>query len=141
MLMLPQNSSGAVAYFSDGGASRQRLRRYTNTVAEFLHGSARDDTIIEIVEPPEWSWMFGLMLGGNKSAARSLLTEFGEVLEVYFSLQWGVDKPEALVQRTLISVMEKRHTHAANTAVLPWLITIADYRVRLAETERRRSRM
>ncbi|MFT3998324.1 MAG: sigma-70 family RNA polymerase sigma factor [Asticcacaulis sp.] len=67
--------------------------------------------------------------GGDAEAYRALLMALRPWLSAYFRRRLQSPDTEDLVQITLISVHEKRHTYDATAPFLPWLAAVARHKL------------
>lgn len=76
--------------------------------------------------------------GGDAAAYRLLLAELRPWLSAYFRRRLRGGDSEDLVQMTLLSVHEKRHTYDPGAPFMPWIAAVA--RHKLIDYVRRNSR-
>ena len=81
-------------------------------------------------DPPAWRGLLVRSMRGERRAYRQLLGEFGDFLELYFSRQFPDHVAMVLLSDTLEAVHRKLGTCDSKRAVMPWLLAIADYRIR-----------
>ncbi len=73
-------------------------------------------------------------LAGDQAAHEKLLLKIGQMLRGYLSKSISPTHPvhesvEDLVQDVLIAIHTKRHTYRTDLPILPWIFTIARYRL------------
>lgn len=87
-----------------------------------------------------WAELLRRANGGERAAYLAFLTEITPVLRGLIKARcigWS-DETEDILQNTLISIHEKRHTWRDGDPVAPWLYAIARYKTADAFRRRRR---
>src|SRR6218665_775227 len=88
--------------------------------------------------PSEWQALMRSAQAGDAAAYRSLLEALRPWLVAYFRRRLMGSTGEDLVQMTLLSLHEKRHTYDPDAPFLPWIAAVA--RHKLIDFVRRNSR-
>jgi RNA polymerase sigma-70 factor, ECF subfamily len=73
-------------------------------------------------------------LAGDREAHERLLTQVAQMMRAYLSKSISPTHPghesvEDLVQDVLIAIHQKRHTYRTDLPILPWIYSIARYRL------------
>ncbi|MBX7146761.1 MAG: sigma-70 family RNA polymerase sigma factor [Alphaproteobacteria bacterium] len=76
----------------------------------------------------QWDDWMRLTLTGDKKAYKQLLIALQPWLMAFFTKRVPSAVVEDLVQETMITLHEKRHTYNPSQPFMPWLITIAKHR-------------
>ncbi|MDI7776324.1 sigma-70 family RNA polymerase sigma factor [Asticcacaulis sp. EMRT-3] len=77
----------------------------------------------------DWqNWMRAAQ-GGDAAAYRKLLTALHPWLLAYFRRRLRGSDGEDLVQMTLLSLHEKRHTYDSDAPFLPWIAAVARHKL------------
>ncbi|HEX7798857.1 MAG TPA: sigma-70 family RNA polymerase sigma factor [Asticcacaulis sp.] len=83
--------------------------------------------------PDDWQAWMRAAQGGDAGAYRRLLAALQPWLTAYFRRRLSGDArggdSDDLVQMTLLSVHEKRHTYDANAPFLPWIAAVARHKL------------
>ncbi|WP_298308735.1 hypothetical protein [uncultured Erythrobacter sp.] len=92
---------------------------------------------IEVVhmsdDPYHWKALLVRSLRGDGEAFRELLSDFGEVLQMFFDRLLPESAASQAVDETLRSVSEKLGTCDTRRSILSWLLAIAIFRVTHAQ--------
>jgi RNA polymerase sigma-70 factor (ECF subfamily) len=76
-----------------------------------------------------WSKLMGMAQAGERDAYELLLSELGDVIEVYLRRRLGaVDCLEDCVQESLLALHRGRNTYDPAKAFRPWMFTIVRHR-------------
>jgi RNA polymerase sigma-70 factor (ECF subfamily) len=76
----------------------------------------------------QWDEWMRLTLAGDKEAYKQLLTALRPWLTGFFAKRVPNAAVEDLVQETMITLHEKRHTYDPGQPFMPWLATVAKHR-------------
>lgn len=68
-------------------------------------------------------------LGGDQAAYNNFLTTITPLLRRVVGRRIAIDEVEDVVQEILISIHKARHTYDGSRPIMPWLISIAGFRV------------
>lgn len=79
--------------------------------------------------PDEWQAMMRAALDGDARAYRNLLQSLRPWLVDYFDRRLRGADIEDLVQMTLMSLHEKRHTYDPNSPFMPWIAAVARHKL------------
>lgn len=79
--------------------------------------------------PDEWQTLMRAALAGDAKAYRALLISLRPWLVSYFNRRLKGSDGEDLVQMTLLSLHEKRHTYDPEAAFLPWIAAVARHKL------------
>jgi RNA polymerase sigma-70 factor (ECF subfamily) len=79
--------------------------------------------------PDEWQAMMRSALGGDARAYRDLLQSLRPWLLAYFGRRLRGGDIEDLVQMTLMSLHEKRHTYDPQSPFVPWIAAVARHKL------------
>jgi RNA polymerase sigma-70 factor (ECF subfamily) len=79
--------------------------------------------------PDEWQAMMRLALNGDARAYRDLLQSLRPWLLAYFGRRLRGGEVEDLVQMTLMSLHEKRHTYDPQSPFAPWIAAVARHKL------------
>lgn len=102
-------------------------RRYMNAVT----GNSTDEA--------ELAALMRAAQEGDSAAYGRLLTEISPIIRRVAAGRWtGSEEPDDVVQDTLLSLHQVRHTYDPDRPFVPWLMAIA--RNRLADVQRRQAR-
>jgi RNA polymerase sigma-70 factor (ECF subfamily) len=80
-------------------------------------------------DPLEWQALMRATLGGDAKAYRALLEGLRPWLVSYFRRRLKGSDGEDLVQMTLLSLHEKRHTYDPNAPFMPWIAAVARHKL------------
>ncbi len=80
-------------------------------------------------EPDKWQSQMRAALGGDAAAYRALLNALRPWLVSYFRRRLKGADSEDLVQMTLLSLHEKRHTYDPASPFLPWIAAVARHKL------------
>jgi len=80
-------------------------------------------------EPDMWQSQMRAALGGDAAAYRALLGNLRPWLVSYFRRRLKGADSEDLVQMTLLSLHEKRHTYDPASPFLPWIAAVARHKL------------
>lgn len=83
--------------------------------------------------------LMGLALGGDAKAYHRVLKALRPILSRYFNRRLGDGQSDDLVQQTLITIHEKRHTYDKDRPFLPWVMAVARHKLidEIRRTKRR----
>jgi len=79
--------------------------------------------------PNDWQTWMRSAQGGDASAYRRLLAALRPWLSAYFRRRLRGGDSEDLVQMTLLSLHEKRHTYDPDAPFLPWIAAVARHKL------------
>lgn len=80
-------------------------------------------------EPDKWQSQMRAALSGDAAAYRALLNALRPWLVSYFRRRLKGADSEDLVQMTLLSLHEKRHTYDPASPFLPWIAAVARHKL------------
>lgn len=84
---------------------------------------------MSLSQPDLWRHQMRAAQGGDAEAYRALLTALRPWLVAYFRRRLQSPDTEDLVQITLISVHEKRHTYDPGAPFMPWIAAVARHKL------------
>ncbi len=79
--------------------------------------------------PSEWQDLMRASQGGDAKAYRALLEGLRPWLVAYFRRRLRGSDGEDLVQMTLLSLHEKRHTYDPKSPFMPWIAAVARHKL------------
>ena len=79
--------------------------------------------------PDDWQGLMRAAQGGDAAAYRDLLTALRPWLLSYIRRRLRGSDGEDLVQMTLLSLHEKRHTYDPAAPFLPWIVAVARHKL------------
>src|SRR5476651_489906 len=77
----------------------------------------------------DWQGLMCAALGGDATAYRALLEALRPWLLSYFRRRLKGSDGEDLVQMTLLSLHEKRHTYDPDAPFMPWIAAVARHKL------------
>ena len=80
-------------------------------------------------KPEDWQLLMRQSLNGDASSYRALLASLRPWLVSYFQRRLRGGDTEDLVQMTLLSLHEKRHTYDPASPFLPWIAAVARHKL------------
>lgn len=80
-------------------------------------------------KPEDWQALMRQSLNGDASSYRALLGSLRPWLVAYFRRRLRGGDSEDLVQMTLLSLHEKRHTYDPASPFLPWIAAVARHKL------------
>lgn len=76
-----------------------------------------------------WKGLMLQSLNGDASAYRALLEALQKWLNAYFKRRLPYGDYDDLIQMTLLSLHEKRHTYDTTAPFMPWLVAVAHHKL------------